>query len=443
MKTWILHLWERARTSFWFVPGLFTAGALVFAPLLIGIDREWRTSLLDTFPGLERISASGTRALISTAAGAMLTLAGLAFSGTLVAMTLASNQFGPRLLRNFIRTRSTQVTLGMLLSTFVYCLLVLRGIRGEEESEFVPHLAAFTGFLGTLASLGVFIYFIHRIATSLRADQVTADVYANLRAAIDRFFPRVEDHEGGKEDSQEDSDAWKELEDESPLPAPRDGYLLAIDLETLVERCADLDLRCRVLARPGHFLVTGAPLLAIPGARPLDDNQVTALTDCFLIGPLRTPEQDFEFEVLQLVEVALRALSPGINDPFTAITCIDFLGAANSTIARRRLPPTVHRDSDGQARVHSHPISLEGTLDASFNQLRQAGSDKPDIVIRLLTALAHVHRSCLDAAQREAVEKHARLIIADARRSPHNEGDLAEIEKAMNAFPVSAQPSGK
>lgn len=443
MKTWILHLWERVRTSFWFVPGLFNAGALIFATLFLALDREWQTALLVPFPGLEKISASGTRELIGTAAGAMLTLAGLTFSGTLVAMTLASSQFGPRLLRNFIRARSTQITLGMLLSTFVYCLLVLRGIRSRDETEFVPHLSAFVGLLSTLASLAMFIFFIHRISTSLQADQVAANVYASLRTAIDRFFPSIVDNKGDEEDGKVDSDEWKELEDESPLPAPRDGYLQAIDLENLVARCAELDLRCRVLARPGHFLITGTPLLAIPGACSLDESQTARLVDCFLIGPLRTPEQDFEFEVLQLVEVALRALSPGINDPFTAITCIDFLGATNCTIARRHLPPTVHRDSQGMARIHSHPISLEGTLDASFHQLRQAGHDKPDIVIRLLTALAHIHRNCRSNAQREAVEKHARLIIIDARRSPHNEGDLAEIERAMATFPDSAQPSGK
>ena len=434
MNTWLQHFWERIRTSFWFVPSLFAFGALALAYLMLALDREWESSLLESFPKLAKISAAGTRELVSTAATATLTLAGITFSGVLVAMTLASNQFGPRLLRTFIRARSTQVTLGLLLSTFVYCLLVLRGIRSQDEAEFVPHLAALAGFVGTLLSLGMFIYFIHHISTSLQADHVAATVFRELCEAVDRFFPEGRETDESERKAADDSDEWKDLEDETPLGAPRDGYLLAIDMETLVETCAAHDLRCRLLKRPGHFLVKDTPMVAIPGEDSCDEEARSALRNCFLIGSLRTPEQDFEFEILQLVEVALRALSPGINDPFTAITCIDFLGAANSTIARRKLPQQIFHDEDGKPRVQAHPISFESTLDASFHQLRQTASDRPDIVIRLLEALANIHQSCLADAQRKAVQKHARLIADDASRAEMNESDRAEIEEKLEPF---------
>lgn len=443
MKTWVTHFWERIRTSFWFVPSLLSAGAVLLASLMLELDREWENALTSTFPSLETASASGTRELISTAATATLSLAGITFSGVLVAMTLASSQFGPRLLRNFIRARSTQLTLGMLLSTFVYCLLVLRGIRSREEVEFVPHLAALVGFLNTLLSLGFFIFFIHRISTSLQADQVAANVFAELRQAIDQFFPEGRETDASEEEAEAESEDWKDLEDETPLLAKEDGYLLAIDMETLVERCADHDLRCRVLKRPGHFLVKGTPILGIPGKASLEDEVEESMIDCFLSGSLRTPEQDFEFEILQLVEVALRALSPGINDPFTAITCIDFLGAANSTIARRKLPQQVYHDGNGVPRVHSHPISFESALDASFNQLRQTASAKPDIVIRLLEALTNIQRCCLTDAQRKAVRKHAHLIEADSRRTEMNELDRQEIMDRMEPFSDDDHPSEK
>lgn len=434
MRTWVQHIWERIRTSFWFVPGLFTASALVLAFGMLALDRKWEVSLTAKFPGLAEISAAGTRELISTAATAMLSLAGITFSGVLVAMTLASNQFGPRLLRNFIRARSTQVTLGMLLSTFVYCLLILRGIRSEEGSEFVPHLASLAAFGGTLVSLGMFIFFIHHISTSLQADRVTETVFKELTAAIDRFFPKRSRDDLDEDEADEASDSWEELENEQALEAPRDGYVQALDLETLVETTADLDTRCRVLKRPGHFVVAGEDLLALPGDLEIDEETADKLRNCFLIGSIRTAEQDFEFAIRQLVEVALRALSPGINDPFTAINCIDFLGAALSDIGRRQLPAHLHRDGDGVPRALTRPVSFQSLLDSSFNQLRQVAGAKPDIVIRMLEAMGRIDRCPLEDSQRKALRHHAEMIFEAARRSDLGESDLEDIERRMALF---------
>ncbi|MCB1230678.1 MAG: DUF2254 domain-containing protein [Verrucomicrobiae bacterium] len=435
MKTWLQHLADRLRTSFWFVPSLFAIGSFVIAGVMLKVDREFKDDLLTQFPGLAEISASGTRELISTAATAMLSLAGITFSGVLVAMTLASNRFGPRLLRNFIRARSTQITLGMLLSTFIYCLLVLRGIRSQEETEFVPHAAALAGFVGTMTSLAVFIYFIHHITTSLQADRVTEKVFCELREAIDRFFPKRPSSDAMEEAvADRASDEWEELSDERALDAPRDGYLQALDLETLVEVSADLDTRLRVLKRPGHFVVEGDPILAFSGDFDLDEEAEKKLRNCFIIGSIRTPEQDFEFEIRQLVEVALRALSPGINDPFTAMNCIDFLGAALNEIGHRQLPAHLYRDGNDIPRVLTRPVSFESLLGSAFHQLRQVAGPKPDVVIRMLEALALIDQSKLDQNQRKAVCHHARTIFDAAKQSKPGESDLEDIERRMEPF---------
>lgn len=434
MKTWMQHFANRLRTSFWFLPSLFAVGALALAVVMLELDRTWQKPLLEKIPGLREISASGTRELISTVATAMLSLAGITFSGVLVAMTLASNQFGPRLLRNFIRARSTQVTLGVLLSTFVYCLLVLRGIRSPEDSEFVPHLAALTAFGGTLLSLAIFIFFIHHITTSLQADRVTETVFKELTEAIDRFFPERSPDEMEEEEADKASDEWEELENERGLRALRNGYIQAVDLETLVETAADLGTRLRVLKRPGHFVVAGEDILALPGDREPDQDAEKKLLSCFLIGSFRTAEQDFEFEIRQLVEVALRALSPGINDPFTAMNCIDFLGAALNEIGHRRLPDHLHRDGDDIPRVLTRPVSFQSLLGSSFNQIRQISGSKPDVIIRMLEALGRIDRSRLDDSQREAIRRHAELIFHEAKRSEPGKSDLEDIERRMEPF---------
>ena len=289
MKVWAMLQWERMRTSFWFLPCLLVASSLLAAWLLLLADENWQDDLVGRFRNLGAVSPEGTRVIMGTAATAMLSLAGITFSGTLVALTLASSQFGPRLLRNFIRARSTQMTLAMLLSTFVYCLVVLRSIRSGEDSDFVPHLSAFAWFVFTLLSLGFFIFFIHRISTSLQADRVAADVHKELSVAIHRIFPDARPTDEEESNAGDESDVWEEIEEETPLNSPVDGYLQAVDLESLVTAAEKLDLRCRVLKRPGHFLAQGIPIFAVSGSADFDEAEAEAFLGCLLIGPQRTP----------------------------------------------------------------------------------------------------------------------------------------------------------
>lgn len=211
-------------------------------------------------------------------------------------------------------------------------------------------------------------------------------------------------------------------------------------MASLVKICSRLDIRCRVLKRPGHFIGEGVAALAIEGRRKLSDEDDEALRRCFLLGSLRTAEQDMEYEIRQLVEVALRALSPGINDPFTAITCIDFLGAATAAIARRRLPQRIHRDEEGTPRVRTRPITFDSILDASFHQLRQIAAEKPDIILRLLEVLSMLDGRCLTSEQRCAVRKHVQLIENDARAAIRNQFDLSQVERRIREFDFSALP---
>lgn len=194
MKTWINHFWERLRVSFWVIPGACVALSLFAAWASLEVDLNYGDGVQELFPRQVKTSSDSLMSLLSTVATSVLTLAGLSFSATLVALSLASNQFGPRLLRNFIRSRASQVTFGILVGNFVFCLVVMRSIH----EEFVPHLSGLIAFVLSILSLGAFIFFVHTIIADLQADRVVADVYAELDSAIEEFFPDLHDETGSQ-----------------------------------------------------------------------------------------------------------------------------------------------------------------------------------------------------------------------------------------------------
>jgi len=421
------------RTSFWFIPGLLVTLAIILGYAAMAADGIWEDEIVSAFPFLREVSPDGVRSLLSTAATSVLALAGITFSSTLVALTLASSQFGGRLLRNFIRSLPNQVALGVLLGNFIYCLIVLRGVRSLEENAFVPHSAALLGFVGTIASLVTFIFFIHHIATSLQADNIVAAVYGELEEAIDRHFPDQLPSDADERKAGEDKEDWAETDDESVITAPVSGCIQAISIESLVEYCSARDLRCRLLHRPGHFVNAGTSLLALSGkgSEKLDDECRDGLLDAFIIGPVRTAEQDFEYCIRQLVEVSLRALSPGINDPFTAMNCIDFLGAALAQVAQRQLPQRDFSDEKGVSRVRSRPMAFGDLLDVAFHQIRQTAKGQTDVSLRLLGALGGIGATVKLPEHAVQVLRHAGMIADAGREAAQAESDADVVANAL------------
>ena len=194
--------WGNLRSSFWFMPSLIVVDSIVVALALIEADSVWGDHLRAQWPRLFGVGAEGARQILSTLAGSMMTVMGITFSMTLLALTLASSQYTSRILRNFMRSRVTQVTLGIFAGIFVYCLIVLRTIHGGE-AEFVPSLAVFFAFVMAIGGVGVLIFFIHHIASSIQASSIIASIAHETIAAIDRLFPEKLGH-GPDEDEGQD-----------------------------------------------------------------------------------------------------------------------------------------------------------------------------------------------------------------------------------------------
>jgi uncharacterized membrane protein len=345
----------------------------------------------------------------------MITIAGTVFSMTLVALSLASSQLGPRLLRNFMRDTANQVVLGTFIATFVYCMLVLRTIRRAGDAPFVPHLSVSVGVLFALLSLGVLIYFIHHVSVSIQADNVVSRVFDELIDGIDSQYP--DPVEGPQDAVVRPAAAVLPTafeRDARPVVAARDGYLQSVNADALLTLATEEDLVLRVEHRPGHYFVKGAPqLLAWPSER-VTDEIAERIHAAVVLGDARTQIQDITFGIDQIVEIAVRALSPGINDPFTAKTCVDRLASVLSRLARRRMPSGERLDEQGRLRVVSSEVTFAACLDAAFDPIRRHARPSVAVTLRLLEAIAVIGAVAQRPQDCASLRSHAARVARSA-----------------------------
>jgi uncharacterized membrane protein len=375
--------------------------------------------------------SDGARSLLEAVAGSMVSVSATAFSITIVALQLAASNFGPRLLRNFMQDTGNQIVLGTFLGTFIYCLLVLRTIRGEgdEYSQFVPQLAVTVGVLLAIISIGILIYFIHHASTIIQASHVIQNVSADLHSAIERLFPRKIGL-GEPEEREGFTEIPMSFEEEAvPIPVNKTGYLQGIDDEELMEIACQHNLLLRLQTRPGRFLVQGSNLLLVFPGEKVNKKLAKKINDAFILGHERTEQQDVEFPINQLVEISLRALSPAVNDPFTAIRCIDQLSAALCHLAQRDFPSSYRYDSYDKLRVIAESIKFEELTDAAFNQIRQYSCSDAAVTIRLLEAIATIATFTNNSKYQSILRHHAEIILQDSREGLSQEQDRKDVEE--------------
>lgn len=230
----LIRLWGNLRSSFWFIPTLMVAASVVLAVLLVEADSASSQRWLSQWPRLFGVGADGAREMLSTLAGSMMTVMSITFSMTLLALSLASGQYSSRVLRNFMRNHTTQLTLGVFAGIFTYCLIVLRTIRGGDGiAEFVPSLAVFFAFVMSLGGIGILIYFIHHIASSIQASNIIATVAEETNASIDRLLPEEPKQKSAKHTAGHyglevlDARIWY------PIAAAKSGYIQSVDIAAL------------------------------------------------------------------------------------------------------------------------------------------------------------------------------------------------------------------
>lgn len=383
----LVDLWDRMQASYWFLPFLMFLIAVVVAIAMVRLDvYVWRNSPEASrwFPSFE---AEAARSILSTIASGMLTVTGIVFSLTIVSLQLASSQFGPRLLRTFMTSRANQLVLGTFTATFIYCLIVNGTVRGHLD--FVPQLATAGGILLGIIDIAVLIFFIHHVATSIRVESVIANITEDLHDVIEKLFPSQIGEPSA--DPREAEHEWREPSGSSRSICSRNaGYIRHIDDHMLLTAAREQDLILRIERTPGDFVVEGVQLASAWPAERVSDETQDQIRLSVVLGPDRTPRQDVGLAIRQLVEVALRALSPGINDPFTALECINRLGEGLCRVVRRHRPSRYRTDVDDRIRVIAEPVGLATMTRAAFDPIARAGGGNGDVMIRLLETVVMV-----------------------------------------------------
>lgn len=430
MKLRLIQIRDAVADSFWFVPlvmALLAGGAALGSVALDhAIGSGWVQSIGWVWSG----GADGARGVLSVVAGSVMTVVSIVFSLTVTTLAQTSLHYGPRVLRNFTSDRFVQFTLGTFVSTFVYCLLVLRTVRSVEESSFVPYVSVNLGVLLALASLAVLIFFIHHVSQSIQAETLIAEVGEDFQKALPVLFPQ---RIGQPQDapastcSAPEQSQWQLARVVESCDA---GYLQRVDDEQLIRLAVQHDLILKLEKRPGAFVAGASPLLRVLPPSALDDSIERRLRGCFSLGRHRTPHQDALYIVQQLVEIAAHALSPGINEPFTALTCIDWLGASLLGVAQREVPSPLRQDENGHLRVVASPLDFAAIASAAFDSIRLYGADNPDVMLRLLEVIADIAPVLRRESDREVLVQHANLISADAAQI-HNEADRRRVADCL------------
>ena len=425
---------EHVRVSLWFLPALFALGAVLLAFSLLAVDHQLsgNASLFFLYGG----TAEGARSVLSTIAQSMLTFTGLVFTITMLVLQLASTQLSPRVMRTFLRDRSNQAVLGLFVATFVYTLLVLRDVRAgvDGDDAFVPGLSIWVGFALLLASVAAFIYYIDHMANAIRASTVIANIARETEQAIERLYPEPVGAPGAEEPRVKIEDA------DVVLKSPRAGTLVSVDDGKILRTAGGGDRRVHVLPAVGDFLPLGAPLARLSGR--WDREGADAVRDALGIEDERSLEQDAAFGFRQLVDIAVRALSPGTNDPTTAVQALDRLHDLLRRLALREIPSPVRRDGSAQVRLVLPRPSWDDYVELTIDEIRLAGERQIQIGRRLRYLLEDLLLVAPD--ERKAVLRRELALLESAvQRSFRDSADVALAGSPSARGHATAAPSGR
>jgi uncharacterized membrane protein len=412
LNTKLKILADDLKASLWFRPALWVLAFSALALVLIRVDQTVSTSQLEYLePLLFAAGVDGTRTMLGAISGAMLTVASLAFSIMMVAVVQAANAYSPRLLRNYLADTANQHVLGILIGTFIYSLLVLRVVRGTDESNFVPTISVAVALIFSLLSISAFIYFINHVAHSIEVGSIVTGLQKEAEGLLVELFP--EPMGGG----------WTAGEPTPPsgpsavIESYYSGYIEAVSTEALLALAQRADAVLRLERSVGDYVLKGTPLLTVWPATAYDEILNAACQLSITLGKERTFVQDLHYAVRQLADIALRAISPAINDPTTAINCIDVLASLLARLAERPLVSPFRCDAEGNLRVIAYGPTFESMIDLAFNQIRYYCHDDLSCNLRLIDVFADLSYVARRPAEQAALWKHLSMVARSVDRN--------------------------
>ena len=442
---------QRLGERFWFRPALLCVAAFVLAEGLIALDR-WRSpALVPDWMAvlLYRVGESGSRDILGAIASSSLAVAGTTFSITIAVLALTSSSYGPRLVRNFMADRGNQAVLGVFVATFLYSLLVLRSIRvigdpGDQDGKaFVPHLAVNAAVLLAVLNVAVLVYFIHHISDSIQVSSLASSVRQDLLRTVDRLYPAEIGHGGRGDEATAAGALPEEIERYGmPVTAARGGYVQSVDDDELMGAARRHDVLIALRTRPGQYVLDDTVIALVhPPARA--EAVAGAIQGAFHVADARSPYQDPEFGVQQLTEMAVRALSPSTNDPYTAINALSDLSVGLARLAARTPPSATRLDEDGTARVHAPAVSVAELIGSVIDAMRWHAAAAPGVMHATLGIVELVGDHARTQALRAELAAHVDLLeeaFTAAGNLPHDVARLTEHAAAVRASLVRPGP---
>ena len=408
--------------KFWLLPAMLVIAGILLAIGFVQLDRsglvpQW---LIES-PWLYSGGGTGARTLLGAVASSTIGVAGTVFSITIASLSLAAGQMGPRLLRNFVRDRGNQFTLGAFLGTFSYALMVLRSVRTQSEGAFVPHASLTVGILLAFLCVGVLVFFVGHMAGRINVDTVIELVSDDVRRAVRRLTKT----EPVPADPMPCFTA-----DVAAIADQRRGYLQELDADQLADWAAAHSTTLRLLVRPGDYVFPGATIALI---EPAVDGAERAIRHATALSGQRVSSIDLEFALRQLVEIAVRALSPGINDPHTAMSVLDRMGATLCDMVPRHLPVGVVI-RDGRPCLAMPVVDYGGMVDAMLHMIRQNAAGSPAVLIRMIEVLTAVVGYERQPARMAVLQRHADLVLGDGERDIATPADLDDLRERHTRF---------
>jgi uncharacterized membrane protein len=363
-----------------------------------------------------------------------MTVVSIVFAILLMTLTLASMQFSPRIIVSFVQDRVTQWTLGIFLGTFLYCMAALPAARTLPHPS-VPVFAVMGAMLLAVACVGWLLFFIHHISRAISVNHIVARIAADTIAMIDETMPWP--HRQGRLDSEPAAGAnW-----ESTIRSDVSGYIRFVDRRRVVGLAKAYKVKISVLRRVGQFVPAGVPLLAVSKDGRLTPDGIEDLRGAFDMGPTRTLQQDVEFGVLQIVDIALKAISPAVNDPSTAINCVDQLSSIMIRFASREPPDAVLYDPPGTVRAMIPWIGFNQLLETAFEQIRLYAKSDVAVSLRLLRALGDIAATTADPEYRRTLAERGRRVVAGCAERLGDE-ELQALRVRADALSLSAEAVG-
>jgi uncharacterized membrane protein len=424
LRSW----WFNLQETLWLTPAILTIFSAALALSLVELDQAiWEENQLGSVPLMFDSGAEGAQGVLSAIAGSIMTVTATVFSITIVALQLASSQFTPRLLRTFTGDRVVQIVLGVFIGTFTYSILVLRSIQIEtdDRDEFVPYIASTVAIVYALASVAVLIYFIHHISRSIQVAVIVDRAVADELQLIEKQYG----HEGDSETPE--PVAWVRPEGLSfPVSiGDQSGYLQALDHEELIKCAERNDLTIEVLRRVGDYLLPRSTMALVWPVSEANDKVKALIRDSATLGPERTMQEDVSLGVRQVVDVALRALSPSTNDPTTAIICIDRICQILAVMASANEPTRILRGDERGRVILTEPPTFPDIVTNSFTQVRLYGAKDPIVAKHFIEALQELSEVVPEHV-RALLAKQARLMVDQAREAISMPDDLRPVEEA-------------